>query len=185
MDYKYIEQLLERYWQCETTPEEDNILRAFFAQPDVPAELTRYKALFEYEQQQANEGLDEDFDRRLCKLAGVAEEKKEQPKVVRAYRVTFASRLRPLWHAAAVVAVVLVLGNATQHIFDRNMPKEEWDYNPSAYKDSYDNPQEAYETLSGGIEELKDVLSSSADSAHHDSAAENEAMPNENNLVRP
>ena len=32
MDYKYIEQLLERYWQCETTPEEENVLRAFFAQ---------------------------------------------------------------------------------------------------------------------------------------------------------
>ena len=31
MDYKYIEQLLERYWQCETTLQEENILRAFFS----------------------------------------------------------------------------------------------------------------------------------------------------------
>ena len=71
MDYKYIEQLLERYWQCETTPEEENVLRAFFAQPDVPANLARYKALFVYEQQQAADGLGEDFDERLCQLAGV------------------------------------------------------------------------------------------------------------------
>ena len=32
MDYKYIEQLLERYWKCETTLEEEEILRMFFSQ---------------------------------------------------------------------------------------------------------------------------------------------------------
>ncbi|MBQ4446467.1 MAG: pyruvate ferredoxin oxidoreductase, partial [Prevotella sp.] len=32
MDYKYIEQLLERYWQGMTTLEEERILRAFFSQ---------------------------------------------------------------------------------------------------------------------------------------------------------
>ena len=30
MDYKYIEQLLERYWNCETSLEEEQILRSFF-----------------------------------------------------------------------------------------------------------------------------------------------------------
>ena len=29
MDYKYIEQLLERYWACDTSVEEEQILRAF------------------------------------------------------------------------------------------------------------------------------------------------------------
>ena len=46
MDYKYIEQLLERYWQCETTLQEESILRTFFSQEDVPASLMQYKALF-------------------------------------------------------------------------------------------------------------------------------------------
>ena len=32
MDYKYIEQLLERYWNCETSAEEEQILRIFFQQ---------------------------------------------------------------------------------------------------------------------------------------------------------
>ena len=48
MDYKYITQLLERYWECRTSLEEENILKAFFSQKDVPAELLRYKALFDY-----------------------------------------------------------------------------------------------------------------------------------------
>ena len=39
MDYKYIEQLLERYWQCETSLEEEQILQAFFRQEDIPVHL--------------------------------------------------------------------------------------------------------------------------------------------------
>ena len=39
MDYKYIEQLVERYWNCETTTEEERILRTFFSQKDVPVQL--------------------------------------------------------------------------------------------------------------------------------------------------
>ena len=50
MDYKYIEQLLERYWKCETTLEEEEILRAFYSQKDVPDELLPYKDLFCYTQ---------------------------------------------------------------------------------------------------------------------------------------
>lgn len=39
MDYKYIEQLLERYWECETSLEEENILRTFFSQDNIPGDL--------------------------------------------------------------------------------------------------------------------------------------------------
>ena len=37
MDYKYISQLLERYWNVETTLEEEEILKAFFRQDNVVA----------------------------------------------------------------------------------------------------------------------------------------------------
>ena len=54
MDYKYIEQLVERYWNCETTTEEERILRTFFSQKDVPVQLLQYRDLFAYQQQQDN-----------------------------------------------------------------------------------------------------------------------------------
>ena len=63
MDYKDIEQLLERYWQCETSVEEEATLRDFFAKEEVPAHLLRYKNLFVYQQVQQEVGLGEDFDR--------------------------------------------------------------------------------------------------------------------------
>lgn len=109
MDSEYIEQLLERYWQCETSLEEEARLRAFFSGNDVPGHLLRYKDLFVYQQLQQEVHLGEDFDARV--LAEV-----EVP-VVKAKRLTLASRFMPLFKAAAVVAVVLSLGNVMQHSF--------------------------------------------------------------------
>ena len=64
MDSKYIEQLLERYWQCETSLEEEAELRAFFSGSDVPKHLLRYKDLFVYQQLQQEVHLGEDFEAR-------------------------------------------------------------------------------------------------------------------------
>ena len=106
MDYKYIEQLLERYWQCETSLEEENILRAFFSQKDVPAEMQQYRSLFVYEQQsKAEDMLDESFDERILSMINA-------PKVVKAKRISLKHHLMPLGKAAAVVAIILTFGNA-------------------------------------------------------------------------
>ncbi len=109
MDYKDIEQLLERYWQCETSIEEEAALRNFFLKEDVPAHLLRYKNLFVYQQVQQEVGLGEDFDVRI--LAEV------EPTVVKAKRLTLTGRFIPLFKAAAVIAIILSLGNVAQHSF--------------------------------------------------------------------
>ncbi len=118
MDYKYIEQLLERYWQGETTLQEETILKTFFSQPDIPEDLRKYSALFTYEAEKA-EGLGDNFDARMLEMTG------EAPK---AKTVTLTSRLMPLFKAAAIVAIVLTLGNAAQ---------APWNY-------GWEDPKEAY-----------------------------------------
>lgn len=118
MDYKYIEQLLERYWQGETTLQEETILKTFFSQPDIPEDFRKYSALFTYEAEKA-EGLGDDFDARMLEMTG------EAPK---AKTVTLTSRLMPLFKAAAIVAIVLTLGNAAQ---------APWNY-------GWEDPKEAY-----------------------------------------
>jgi hypothetical protein len=92
MDFKYIEQLLERYWRCETSLEEEAQLRAFFNGNDIPTELLPYKDLFIYQQLQQEERLDEGFDARL--LAKI-----EAP-VVKAKRLTLVYRFAPLFKVA-------------------------------------------------------------------------------------
>ena len=51
MDYKYIKQLLERYWKCETSLEEEEILRTFFSQKDIPVQtsLTVYRRYLQFD----------------------------------------------------------------------------------------------------------------------------------------
>ena len=79
MDYKDIEQLLERYWQCETSVEEESRLRDFFSKEDVPAHLLRYKNLFVYQQVQQEVGLGEDFDARILAEVEVHGSESETP----------------------------------------------------------------------------------------------------------
>ncbi|MDO4180355.1 MAG: hypothetical protein Q4D36_03580 [Bacteroidales bacterium] len=110
MDYKYIEQLLERYWNCETSLEEEQILHAFFRQKDIPAHLLRYKSLFASYEAAKEVKLGEDFDARI--LARV-----ERP-VVKAERLTMRTRFMPLFKAAAVVAILLGMGSVVQRTMD-------------------------------------------------------------------
>lgn len=118
MDYKYINQLLERYWNCETSLEEEGILRAFFSQKDVPAELRQYQPLFAYQQLETKEKhLDADFDNRLLTMI-----EEDEPIKVKARTITLTQRLKPLFKAAAVVAIFLTLGNAAQESFQTQQP---------------------------------------------------------------
>lgn len=111
MDYKYINQLLERYWAGETSLEEEQILRSFFSQPNVPDELKQYRCLFIYEQTEpATDILGDDFDEQLMSII-------ERPRPVKARVLTIGQRFAPLFKAAAVVAIILTLSNAAQSSF--------------------------------------------------------------------
>ena len=112
MDYKYINQLLERYWAAETTLEEEKILRTFFSQAEIPAELKPYQSLFAYEgSAKTSEKLGADFDERMLAMI-------EEPEGKTARTITLRQRLMPLFRAAAIVAVILTLGNAIQKPFN-------------------------------------------------------------------
>ena len=110
MDYKYIEQLLERYWHCETSLQEEKILRTFFSQENVPVGLVSYKDLFIYEHSEKDTvKLNDDFDKKILSIIN------EKP--VKACIITIHQRFMPLFKAAAIVAIILTLGNAIQNAF--------------------------------------------------------------------
>lgn len=117
MDYKYIEQLLDSYWAGDTSLEEENILRAFFSQKDVPAELLKYKDLFVYQQAETTKNvLGKAFDAKILSII-------EKPKIVKAKVITIPQRLMPLFRAAAIVAIILTLGNASQALYTDKTPE--------------------------------------------------------------
>lgn len=122
MDYKYIEQLLSRYFEAASTLKEEQILKAFFAQDDeeLPASLRHYKSLFVA--MEPDDVLGEDFDSRILGLIGheEADSKEtdgEEHVVSKARVISLSERLRPLLRAAAVVAVILTLSTAVNQSF--------------------------------------------------------------------
>ena len=120
MDYKYIEQLMERYWNAETTLEEESILRSFFRQENIPAEMEPLRALFADEA--SSQKLGDDFDARMLEM--IREE--EAPKVVKAREISLTRRMMPLFKAAAVIAIILTIGGALQAPWDNswNTPQD-------------------------------------------------------------
>lgn len=110
MDYKYIEGLLDRYFEAETTLEEERILRTFFSQENIPADMRQWRALFVEDEQP----LGEDFDSRILEMIG------QEPQTVKAQTVKLSQRLYPLFKAAAVIAIILTIGGALQAPWDNS-----------------------------------------------------------------
>lgn len=132
MDYNYIKQLLDRYWRGETSLEEEDILRAFFSQDDIPAEMRQYKPIFAYQTAEVkNDVLGDDFDDVLMKR--IAEE-----TPVKARIISMTDRLKPLFKAAAMVAIILTLGNALQVPFSKGHQDPISNYD-GYYKPEIDN----------------------------------------------
>jgi hypothetical protein len=113
MDYKYIEQLVERYFDAETSLEEEQILRSFFSQEDIPAEMQQWAPLFANKDENM---LGDDFEARILQQIGET----QQTAVVKAKEVKLTQYLMPLFKAAAVVAIILTLGGALQAPWDNS-----------------------------------------------------------------
>ncbi len=62
MDSKRIETLLEKYWDAETSLEEELELHQFFQQTDIPEKLKETAELFRYFQTEKMRTLNETFD---------------------------------------------------------------------------------------------------------------------------
>ena len=107
MDFKYIEQLLQRYFAAETTAQEEHILRTFFSQDEMPTHLRCWQRLFRSIDNLGSAHLDDQFDE--CILQQVGE------RHVRAQSITLFQRLRPLYTAAVFVAFAVVIGAAVEH----------------------------------------------------------------------
>lgn len=153
MDYRYIEQLLQRYWEAETTPEEERILRAFFAQDELPTRLSRYKALFALQEAEVKEALGAAFDKRLLNRI------ESKPKPL--FRLSHIN-LRPLYNAVAAVAIVVTVGLVAQRAF-MNQNDEVWDYNTASYKDTFSDPDVARTELRSMLETMGTAFSTAED----------------------
>jgi hypothetical protein len=65
MDYNNIRKLLDKYWEGESTLQEETQLRDFFTGKDVPEDLKPFQPLFQFLHLEQDKKLNTDFDKRL------------------------------------------------------------------------------------------------------------------------
>ena len=67
MDSKTLEQLLEKYWKCETSLEEEKALREYFNGNDVPEALKETASLFRFFEMERTRVTSEDVEKHVTK----------------------------------------------------------------------------------------------------------------------
>jgi len=126
MDSKQLEQLLEKYWSCETSLEEERMLREHF-RGDVPENLKDTAELFRYfETQQTKSIGGSDFD-------GVVIKKIKQSKLE-------GKSAKMIFNYARIAAGLLVVVTATY--FVRQEVRKAY---PPEVVDTYSDPKLALE----------------------------------------
>lgn len=128
MDSNKLNELLNKYWACETSLEEEQQLHEYFRINTVPAHLKETAALFHYFDENKNKSVnDASFDEKV-----MAKVNTSVPKKSKVVQMVYNSM-----RIAAGVAVVMV---ATWFI-----RTEIRKTTPQAMVDTYDDPKLAFE----------------------------------------
>jgi hypothetical protein len=120
MELKEVKILLQKFFEGETSAEEETRLSKFFSKQDIPAELEVYRKFFIAEKELSEirfEGFDEEIMDHILE-----NEHKEKNK------------FRWLWQTVTSVAAVLLIALLLVN----------YDQNKKQFKDTYDDPEIAY-----------------------------------------
>lgn len=90
MEYSRIRTLLEKYWNCDTSLEEEAELRSFFTSKEIPDDLRAYSPLFQYYKKENEARISENFDKKVLNLIGNPKKSGKQRFISMYYKVAAA-----------------------------------------------------------------------------------------------
>jgi hypothetical protein len=126
MDSKRIDELLNKYWNCETSLEEEQQLREYFRDKQVPHQWKETAALFRYFDEHKKKALDDGaFETEVLRKVTVPQRGKMVKVLFNAMRI------------AAGVSVLLVATWLVRNEVRQSTPQE--------MVDTYDDPKLALE----------------------------------------
>jgi hypothetical protein len=126
MDSKKIEELLNKYWNCETSLEEEQQLREYFKGAQIPTQFQEAAPLFQYFEASKKKSLDEQgFDEGIIKKIG-------QPRKGKIIRMVYNT----MRIAAGIGVLVMAVW------FVRKEVRTDAD---QAVVDTYEDPRMAFE----------------------------------------
>jgi len=127
MDYNIIKSLLEKYWNCETSVEEEAQLRAYFSSEKVPEDLKEFAPLFQYFESENEVHVSDGFDKDLMKRIDGKKQSGKQRYLGIFYKV-----------AAAVILILFVVTIHQRFIAVREKAT-------TVVQDTFDDPEKALE----------------------------------------
>ena len=131
MDLSRIEILLERYWDCVTTVEEEEELRNFFKRNEVPKEMQEAASLFNYFELQRSATLDDRFDQDIIEKIN----DQKQP-ATRSFNLNVKNYLKV---AAVMTGIITASVIFKMEFFNGDKSKM------LMVEDTFKTPEEAYE----------------------------------------
>jgi hypothetical protein len=141
MEQAEIKALLDKYWQAETSLEEERQLADYFRRPEIDPALEPLRSLFDWRAEEAELRPGEDFDRRMLERIGQAPVSAIPARLLRLPSIGYAA-------AAAVILCICISfflrlsspgPGSSIAISTSTLP-------PAAIheiKDTYDDPQKA------------------------------------------
>jgi hypothetical protein len=135
MEHAIIKALLEKYWQTETTVEEEKTLAAYFRGPGIDPELEPFRQLFAYFEEEGKVTPGEDFESRILERIHQAD-------------AASVPTIRPVrrWlntATAAAAAVIFAIGLFIMYQPGHPVAGSATANTGAAIKDTYDDPQQA------------------------------------------
>ena len=131
MDSKRLDELLQKYWNAETSLEEEQQLRVFFASESVPESLKETSTLFQYFDEQKKLGVgDNSFDKELL------EKIRPKGKIISMVQVA---------RIAAGLFVVVAAAYFIREEVRKAYPTEQVSNEEITNEDTYTDPKVAFE----------------------------------------
>jgi hypothetical protein len=132
MKEKEIKQLLERYWQCETSLDEEQLLQTFFSGNNLPEDLRIYQTLFV----------------RTTEQSKIKAGKELIAKVNKSLRIPFYPALKMA--ASILILLTVGIGFFTHYQQEKQLDK--------IFSDTYTNPEDAAKETEQVVAKVSSVL---------------------------
>ena len=140
MNIEQIKLLLSRFYEGQTTPDEERLLADFFRREDVPEELQEDKQLFLMLSQLSDQEMPQDIAEEITAFVnnlGQTEKKPVLPEVKQHKGIIYRLKTPPkMWYrVAATVAILLAIGGGV--LFHQRT------YTTDPFRDTCSTPEEA------------------------------------------
>ncbi len=146
MNNNHIYKLLEKYWNCETSVQEEKELQYFFSISEIPEDLLQYSSLFTFINKEQTISISKDFEDNLLK----AIEQNEKNESQSSKKYITIKIFTPLLRVAASILLIFGLGISIFFVVRQN--------NKPKFVETYQDPNAAIKHATFALQKLSDAI---------------------------